>query len=943
MSKLVSHYRLGEEIGRGGMGVVYRATDTRLGRALAIKMLPADATADPDRNARFVREAQAASALNHPHIVTIYDIDEADGVTFIAMELVDGTPLDQLLAEGPLPVPRALEYAAQTAAALDAAHATGIVHRDIKPGNIMVTRDGRVKVLDFGLAKLVERAPDEATKTAFGTRVGTIVGTAAYMSPEQAEARPVDRRSDIFSLGAVLYEMLAGRRPFAGTSDIGTITAILRDTPAPLRTARKDVPGAVASIVDRCLAKDAEARYPNAGALRDDLAAALARLTRPPERTWRRPGGLVPVALVLAATMAAGAWQVMQARRVRWAREQVIPEIERLQEDYPIRAVRLARQVEPYAAEDLARVRQRWYRIKVETDPPGASVSVRDYVDREGAWEPLGQTPVSNQQVPFGYYRLRIVKPGFLPVEIGSPMLGRPRITLTPESRSVPGMVLVAGGPYAPGSAARVRLPDYWIGTHEVSNREFKRFVDAGGYRDPKYWKEPFRAGDRVLRFDEAMARFRDATGRSGPATWELSNYQEGRDDFPVAAISWFEAAAYAEFAGGSLPSIYHWYRASGVDDLFSHILRLSNVDGKGPVRNGELQGVGPWGTTDMAGNVKEWCANPALGTANRYILGGGWNEPGYRFMDADAQDPWQRQPTFGVRVVKNLGPADAASAPVGRVNGDPASVVPASDALFDVYRRFYEYDRSPLNARIETVDDSVAEWRKETVSFDAAYGGERVPAYLFLPKHVKPPYQVVVFFPSGYALAMPTSRYLDLRAFDFVVRSGRALLYPVYKGTFERRSGRRPGPNTIRDGQIQWAKDFFRAVDYLATRKDMNVDRLAYYSLSMGAYFGPIPVALEPRVKVAVFAAGGLTFDAPPEVHPANFAPHVKVPVLLVNGREDFSNSREAQRRYLDLMGTPPEQKRHAVLEGGHAPADIRGLIREVLDWLDKYLGPVR
>jgi eukaryotic-like serine/threonine-protein kinase len=207
MSKLVSHYRLGEEIGRGGMGVVYRATDTRLGRALAIKMLPADATADPDRNARFVREAQAASALNHPHIVTIYDIDEADGVTFIAMELVDGTPLDQLLAEGPLPVPRALEYAAQTAAALDAAHATGIVHRDIKPGNIMVTRDGRVKVLDFGLAKLVERAPDEATKTAFGTRVGTIVGTAAYMSPEQAEARPVDRRSDIFSLGAVLYEI----------------------------------------------------------------------------------------------------------------------------------------------------------------------------------------------------------------------------------------------------------------------------------------------------------------------------------------------------------------------------------------------------------------------------------------------------------------------------------------------------------------------------------------------------------------------------------------------------------------------------------------------------------------------------------------------------------------------------------------------------------------
>jgi dienelactone hydrolase len=324
--------------------------------------------------------------------------------------------------------------------------------------------------------------------------------------------------------------------------------------------------------------------------------------------------------------------------------------------------------------------------------------------------------------------------------------------------------------------------------------------------------------------------------------------------------------------------------------------------------------------------------------------MGGGWNEPGYRFTDADAQDPWQRQPTFGVRIVKNLGPADAAAVPVGRVDQDPKSVVPVSDALFDVYRRFYEYDRTPLNSRVDSVDESVPEWRKETVSFDAAYGGggERVPAYLFLPKNVKPPYQVVVFFPSGYATVVPSSRYLDLRAFDYIVRSGRALLYPVYQGTFERRRGRAAGRSAMRDRDVQRAKDFFRAVDYLATRKDINLDRLAYYSLSMGAYFGPIPVALEPRVKVAVFAAGGLEFGLQPEIQPANFAPHVEVPVLLVNGREDFSNSLDAQRRFLDLMGAPPEQKRHAVLEGGHAPADIRGLIREVLDWLDKYLGPV-
>jgi eukaryotic-like serine/threonine-protein kinase len=204
MTRKVSHYRIELEIGRGGMGVVYRAVDTRLGRTVAIKMLPPEATADPDRHRRFVQEARSASALNHPHIVTIHDIDEDAGTTFIAMELVEGTPLDRIIAQGALPVATALEYGTQVAAALAAAHANGIVHRDIKPANIMITRDGRAKVLDFGLAKLVERAPTEETMSALGTRPGLIMGTAAYMSPEQAEGRAVDARSDIFSFGAVL-------------------------------------------------------------------------------------------------------------------------------------------------------------------------------------------------------------------------------------------------------------------------------------------------------------------------------------------------------------------------------------------------------------------------------------------------------------------------------------------------------------------------------------------------------------------------------------------------------------------------------------------------------------------------------------------------------------------------------------------------------------------
>jgi formylglycine-generating enzyme required for sulfatase activity/dienelactone hydrolase/predicted Ser/Thr protein kinase len=943
MADRVSHYRLEGEIGRGGMGVVYRAVDTRLGRTVAIKMLPAEATADADRNRRFVQEARSASALNHPHIVTIHDIDEDDGTTFIAMELVDGTPLDKLLAKGSLPVATALEYAVQVADALSAAHASGIVHRDIKPANIMITRDGRAKVLDFGLAKLIERPPSAETMSVLATHPGLIVGTASYMSPEQAEGRPVTARSDIFSFGAVLYEMLAGRRPFAGATEVGVITAILRDQPPPLRSVRSDIPADVQAIVDRCLAKDPAARYTDAGAIRADLAAVRAKMTRPPETIWRRPAVLIPVGLLLVSVAALGAWQTVQAGRVRWARQEAIPEIERLQvTDRSLDAVRLAREAERYAPDDIARVRQAWYATNLTTSPEGADVQIKNYMNLNAPWEPFGRTPLRDNKLPMGYYRVRIAKAGYVPLEITSAAPGRPPIPLTPEQPAIPGMVPVPGGPFSVGVAGTVRLPDFWIDKLELTNREFKRFVDAGGYRDPKYWKEPFRDGDRTLSFDDSIARFRDTTGRIGPAVWELGSYPEGRAEFPVGGISWFEAAAYAEFAGKSLPTLYHWYRAAPPDELSSDILRVSNFEGKGPVRAGERQGLGPWGTLDMAGNVKEWCSNVAQGTSLRYILGGGWDEPSYRYSESDARNPWDRLPTFGVRLVKSLGPATEASRPVARIYGDPKSLVPVSDELFDVYRRFYAYDRTPLNARVDGTDDSAPHWRKETVSFDAAYAGERIPAYLFLPKNARPPYQTVVLFPSGYARTAASSQNLDVSRFDFIIRSGRALLYPVYQGTFERR---RPdaGPGTSRDVQLQWAKDFFRAVDYLETRQDIDMQRLGYYSLSMGAYFGPIPVSLEPRIKVAVFASGGLRFNYPPEIQPANFAPRVKVPVLLVNGRDDFQAPLEAQLRLLELLGTPAEHKRHVALDGGHVPNDVRGMIREVLDWFDKYFGAVR
>ena len=263
------------------MGAVYKARDIHLDRSVAIKVLPGESVANPERKRRFALEAKAASALNHPNIVTIYDIDVADGVDFIAMEYVAGHTLAELIPPGGMEPARAIQFGAQIADALAAAHQSGIVHRDLKPSNIMVNEHGRVKVLDFGLAKLIEPVSGEggATRTAATeTREGAILGTASYMAPEQAEGKPVDQRADVFSFGVVLYEMLSGVQPFRRDSLSGTLAAILRDDPPALDAAR--IPAAIRKVIERALQKNPDARYASGAA----LVSALAPDSRPVAR-----------------------------------------------------------------------------------------------------------------------------------------------------------------------------------------------------------------------------------------------------------------------------------------------------------------------------------------------------------------------------------------------------------------------------------------------------------------------------------------------------------------------------------------------------------------------------------------------------------------------------------------------------------------------------------
>jgi len=267
------------------MGEVYRATDSKLGRDVAIKMLPAAVAQDPERLARFEREARSLASLNHPNIVTIFSVEEDGGSRFLAMELVEGESLDTLLASGGLPLPRFFEIAVPLADALSAAHERGIVHRDLKPANVMVTREGRVKVLDFGLAKLEPVEPDrDVTSTPTESRreltsEGQVFGTVAYMSPEQARGGKVDARSDVFSLGVVLYQMLTGERPFQGASAVDMISSILRDTPPPVTDRRAHLPPHLARIVRRCLEKGPRDRYQTSRDVHNELRDLRAEIS----------------------------------------------------------------------------------------------------------------------------------------------------------------------------------------------------------------------------------------------------------------------------------------------------------------------------------------------------------------------------------------------------------------------------------------------------------------------------------------------------------------------------------------------------------------------------------------------------------------------------------------------------------------------------------------
>jgi dienelactone hydrolase len=493
----------------------------------------------------------------------------------------------------------------------------------------------------------------------------------------------------------------------------------------------------------------------------------------------------------------------------------------------------------------------------------------------------------------------------------------------------------------------------------EVTNKQYREFMRAGGYADTSYWKEAFIENGRRIPWSDAMKRFVDATGRPGPATWRAGDYPEGEDDYPVAGVSWYEAAAYARFAGKKLPSIVHWYAAQDwywfyTYNLNRYLIPASNFSDRAVRAVGTGEFFGPNGIRDLAGNVREWCWNETV--KGRCLRGGAWNDATYMYESVTQSPPFDRSPKNGIRcmtfVEGSLMRSDAFDPVYPTEEYDLRQVKQISDDVYRIYRDRFEYEKVPLRARTEFRHESSGDWITERVSFDDFVAGGRMSAFLFLPRNAVPPFQTVVYFPGSWAAVPATMRSDSLgnypvshRTFRSLIRSGRALVFPIALGMFEREIPKYSSNRGWADYRVRVVQEYRRILDYLESRSDIDSARIGYWGHSWGGGYANLILAVESRYRAAILQVGYLELEpqARPEVRMLYFTPRILTPVLMLNGLYDMACPLERDvRPMLEMLGTPAQHKRLVVYPTDHfIPPDE--FLRESLAWLDRYLGPVR
>jgi formylglycine-generating enzyme required for sulfatase activity/dienelactone hydrolase len=654
-------------------------------------------------------------------------------------------------------------------------------------------------------------------------------------------------------------------------------------------------------------------------------------------------------------------------RDAAWAARQVI-EVRRL--------VDLGKDVEAF---DLARAVARvlpevndeesfWagftFVIDVDSVPSGAKVWRQKADAPRDEWEFLGETPLKDvrfaawvgSRVRFeleGHHSVTVLQEALMGPDMPYGSNAYNPAILEPLDQAPADMVRLPGF-----TRELVEFSPYYMDRYEVTNRDYAKFIAAGGYKLPQYWTEPFMRDGQEVAFEDAVAEFVDRTGRPGPASWEGSAWPSGQGEFPVSGISWYEAAAYANFTGKILPTVAHHQMALRMYSVNSGTIALrSNFGMGGPRAVGEGRALNTFGLYDNVGNVREWCWNE-MRDGNRCSFGTSWADIPYMAESATPKSPWDRSPEHGMRLARSMDseeklarlrePAQEAQA------RDFSKETPASDAEYELIKRFYAYDPLPLNA--ETVESVDAElWRRERVEFDLP-SGERGAAYLLIPTQRQPPFATVIFWPGSDMLNRRSVDEATIDYMDFLVKSGYLVAWPVFRGTLDRdnpddpiTSGNQAGgydtfaSTYYRDLLANWIKELSRTIDYLDSRPDLYNGWLGFYGVSWGGFKGPIPLALEAdRFDAAVLAVAGLSayVDYLPESDAFNFVTRVQAPTLMINGEYDAIAQRDTEGQPLyDWLGTDPEHKKMYLAPTSHfMPREV--LIRETLDWFDQYLG---